>query len=169
MQARMHRGEARLRSLEARPGFAGLRGRMAVRGRHAAELAHELRRAVAGHLARRERGYQASRLKLETFDVRRRLGVLRARLVAGDGRLRTGVARRQHQAHARLVTAAARLDSLSPLAVLGRGYAVAWNADRTAIIRDAATVAEGDRIHVRLERGELDCTVDARRDPRPRN
>jgi exodeoxyribonuclease VII large subunit len=159
MQARVHRGEARLRSLEARPGYAGLPGRIAMRGRHAAELAHELRRALGGQLARRARVYQALRLKLETFDVRRRFGALRARLVAGDGRLRSGVGQRQHQAHARLATAAARLDSLSPLAVLGRGYAVAWNADRTAIIRDAATVSPGDRVHVTLERGEIACDV----------
>jgi exodeoxyribonuclease VII large subunit len=159
-QTRVHRGEARLRSLEARPGYAGMRGRTAMRGRQAAELAHELRRALAAQLARRERRYQALRLQLETFDVRRRFGALRARLVAGDGRLQSGAARRQHHAQARLATAAARLDSLSPLAVLGRGYAVAWNADRTAIIRDAAAMSEGDRVHVTLERGELDCTVD---------
>jgi exodeoxyribonuclease VII large subunit len=159
VRARVHSGEARLRSLEARPGFAGMRGRMAMRGRRAADLAHELRRAFAAHLARRERGYQALRLTLETFDVRRRLGALGARLVAGDGRLRSGVARRQHRAHARLATAAARLESLSPLAVLGRGYAVAWNADRTTIIRDAATVSPGDRVHVTLERGEIACDV----------
>jgi exodeoxyribonuclease VII large subunit len=165
IEARVHRGEARLRSLEARPGFAGVRGRMAVIGRQAAELAHELRRALAAHVARRERGYQALRLALETFDVRRRFGALRARLVAGDGRLQSSVARRQHHADARLATAAARLDSLSPLAVLGRGYAVAWNAERTAIIRDAATVSPGDRVHVTLERGELDCSVDESRQP----
>ena len=54
--------------------------------------------------------------------------------------------------HARLRGAAARLDSLSPLAVLGRGYAVCWNADRTAIIRDAATVAPGEQVRVRRAR-----------------
>jgi len=43
--------------------------------------------------------------------------------------------------------------------VLGRGYAVAWNSDRTAIIRDAAAVSPGDRVHVALERGEIDCEV----------
>jgi exonuclease VII large subunit len=43
--------------------------------------------------------------------------------------------------------------------VLGRGYAVCWNADRTAIIRDEAAVSPGDKVHVKLERGELDCTV----------
>ncbi len=54
---------------------------------------------------------------------------------------------------------------LSPLAVLGRGYAVCWNADRTAIVRDAAAVKEGERVHVKLERGELDCAVDGSRQP----
>ncbi len=55
MQARLHRGEARLRALEARPGYAGLPGRLAMRGRHAAELTHELRRALRARLAMRER------------------------------------------------------------------------------------------------------------------
>jgi exonuclease VII large subunit len=37
---------------------------------------------------------------------------------------------------------------------------VCWNAERTAIVRDAGAVKEGERVHVKLERGELDCTVD---------
>jgi exodeoxyribonuclease VII large subunit len=64
-----------------------------------------------------------------------------------------------HNADARLRGAAAHLESLSPLAVLGRGYAVCWNADHTAIVRDAGAVKDGERVHVTLERGELDCTV----------
>jgi exonuclease VII large subunit len=43
--------------------------------------------------------------------------------------------------------------------VLGRGYAVAWNADRTRVIRDAAAVDPGDTIHVTLSRGEIDAKV----------
>ena len=51
---------------------------------------------------------------------------------------------------------------MSPLAVLARGYAVCWNADRTAIIRDAAMVTVGDALHVTVERGELQCKVTGR-------
>src|SRR5687767_2831377 len=73
MGARLHRLDARLRLLEARGGYAGFHGRLAMRGRHAAELTHEIRRAVRAAVARRERRYQRLRLTLETFDLRRRL------------------------------------------------------------------------------------------------
>jgi exodeoxyribonuclease VII large subunit len=156
---RFHRMKARLGSLESRPGYAGFQMRVALRGRRADDLAHELRRALRAGIATRERVYQALRLTLETFDVRRRFSAIRTRLVAADGRLRTSAERHVHSADAQLRGAAARLESLSPLAVLGRGYAVCWNADHTAIVRDAGAVKEGERVHVTLERGELHCDV----------
>ena len=159
MQGRLHRGRARLGTVESRSGYAGFTMRIAMRGRRADDLSHQLLRAVRGQLARRERLYQTLRLALERFDVRRRFGVVRTQLVGVEGRLRSSVDRQVHVADARLRGAAARLESLSPLAVLARGYAVCWNEDRTAIIRDAAAVERGDRVHVKLERGELDCAV----------
>jgi exodeoxyribonuclease VII large subunit len=164
MRARIHRVESRLRTLEARSGVSGARGRLAMRARQAGELTHELRRAMRARLAARERAYQTLRLALETFDLRRRLAGLRTRLVAGDGRLASVRDRRQHALDARLGAAVARLESLSPLAVLARGYAVCWNGDRTEVIRDASRVAIGDRVTVTVERGELGCEVKERRD-----
>src|SRR4026209_1923233 len=77
----------------------------------------------------------------------------------GGGRRPPAGVRWQHRAGGRFRGCASRLETLSPLAVLGRGYAVCWNADRTAVIRDAGRVAEGDRVRVTLARGELDCHV----------
>jgi exodeoxyribonuclease VII large subunit len=159
MRARVHRLEARLRTLEARPGYAGTHGRLLMRGRHVAELTHELRRGLRAALAARERACHHLRLALETFDLRRRFGRIRTRLGAADARLGAAMARRTHVDVARLRGAAARLESLSPLAVLGRGYAVCWTADRTAIVRDAAHVQAGDRVQVTLAHGELACEV----------
>jgi exodeoxyribonuclease VII large subunit len=136
MSGRMRRLEVTLKTLEGRPA-----------------------RAMLGAQARRQRVYQSLRLALEQFDLRRRLGRVRTRLVGADGRLAAAATRRRHAADARLRGTAARLESLSPLAVLGRGYAVCWNADRTAIVRDASAVADGDRVRVTLHRGELDCEV----------
>jgi exodeoxyribonuclease VII large subunit len=93
------------------------------------------------------------------LDVSRRFATLRTRLAHADGRVRSAIDHRVHEADAQLRGAAARLETLSPLAVLGRGYAVCWNADRTAIVRDATLVRNGERVHVKLERGELDCDV----------
>jgi exodeoxyribonuclease VII large subunit len=76
-------------------------------------------------------------------------------------RLANGVVRRRERAAAALGAVAGRLETLSPLAVLGRGYAVCWNADRTAVLRDAAQTSPGDRVRVTLARGELDCEVRA--------
>jgi exodeoxyribonuclease VII large subunit len=159
MQGRLHKIRARIGTIESRPGYAGFATRLAMRGRRADDLSHQLLRAVRGQIGRRERGYQTLRLALERFDVRRRFGAIRTRLVGVEGRLKSSADRRVHVAEARLRGAAARLETLSPLAVLARGYAVCWNEDRTAIIRDAAAVERGDRVHVRLEHGELDCAV----------
>lgn len=52
----------------------------------------------------------------------------------------------------------ARLRALSPLAVLGRGYALALGPDG-ALLTSAGQVKEGDQIRVRLAQGALRATV----------
>src|SRR5918993_1566754 len=89
----------------------------------------------------------------------RRLGPMKGPLTTAEGRLGGAAGKTRHRADARFRALAGRLENLSPLAVLGRGYAVCWNEDRSAIVRSAATVSEGDRVHVRLANGELDCRV----------
>jgi exodeoxyribonuclease VII large subunit len=91
--------------------------------------------------------------------MRRRLVAVRGQLGAADARLRAAAARRHQRAQTRFATLAARLETLSPLSVLGRGYAVCWNADRTAIVRRASAVQPGDHVRVTLHEGELSCEV----------
>lgn len=156
---RLHRTESRLRLLEGRTGLSGMTGRLAGRARHVAELTHDLQRATRQDLTRRERRAQALRLALEGYDPRRRLAVMGTRLVSAHGGLAAAWQRRRHDADVRVGDVVARLHSLSPLAVLARGYAVCWNGDRSRLIRDAASVAPGESVQVRLARGMLDCTV----------
>jgi exodeoxyribonuclease VII large subunit len=99
------------------------------------------------------------RRSLDQFDPRHRLGAVRARLVSRDGQLQAAVRRRLTRAQARIGALAARIDGLSPLAVLGRGYSVTWDASRTRIIRDASTLQPGDTVSITLERGTFDATV----------
>ena len=55
----------------------------------------------------------------------------------------------------------AGLDALSPLKVLGRGYAMVQSADGT-LIKSAGQVETGEKIAVRLSEGSLRCTVEGR-------
>lgn len=52
----------------------------------------------------------------------------------------------------------AKLDALSPLAVLTRGYSITQSEDG-AILRDASAVKPGEKLKIRLERGKLNAEV----------
>jgi len=84
------------------------------------------------------------------------------------GRLARGLRQTLDRSHHSLGVAAGRLDSLSPLAVLGRGYSLTLTPARR-IVRSWREVSAGDAVRVLLHEGSLDCRVDATRehDDRP--
>lgn len=75
-------------------------------------------------------------------------------------RLHTNLTRRLEGGHHRLETAARTLNAVSPLATLGRGYAIV-SSDHQTVVRDPASLAPGDRIRAKLAKGMVDATVSA--------
>lgn len=69
----------------------------------------------------------------------------------------TGRLHRERQEFARL---AAKLDALSPLKVLGRGYSIALDAEGRAV-REAGQLKAGDKLNLRLSRGGAKCLVES--------
>ncbi len=53
----------------------------------------------------------------------------------------------------------AALDSLSPLAILGRGYSIVQTIPDGRVVRRAEEVSEGDQVRARLAEGQLVCDV----------
>lgn len=156
----------RVHVLSSRPALTAIPNRLAMRARRTSELTHALARSARSGVAARERRVNTLRRQLESFDFGRRLAGIRTRLVAADGRLAAAAHRRNDRSRGRLTQTVGRLESLSPLAVLSRGYAVAWNAGRTHALRDAAEVSAGERIRVTLATGELACDVVEKLPPR---
>jgi exodeoxyribonuclease VII large subunit len=163
LAAALHRrlmlARGRVQALVARPALAGWPGRLAMHGRRLDDLTHELRHALRARQATSATALQHWSRRLAASDLRVRAAAARARIAAARGRLDIAVSTRRHARVRHLGELAARLDSLSPLAVLGRGYALCWDAERDVLLRDADGVSPGVRIRVRLARGSLDAAV----------
>jgi exodeoxyribonuclease VII large subunit len=146
-------------AVSARAAFAGFATRVATRARRVGDVSPTLTATLRLSVATQSRQLQALDRQLATFDVGRRLASMRTRIVAADAQMRRAADRRHDRSQAALQTAVGRLESLSPLAVLGRGYAVAWSADKTRVLRDAASVNVGEVVRVTLSRGEIEAKV----------
>ena len=73
-------------------------------------------------------------------------------------RLRAAQQQRLHRSRQQFVGLTAKLDAMSPLKVLSRGYALAAKADGT-LVRSASQVAPGDRLSITLHEGSITATV----------
>jgi exodeoxyribonuclease VII large subunit len=133
--------------------------RVALRDRDRQELTLRLAHAARDRVRRLTARVDGLRRRLERRDVRRLTAELETRIVRADGRLIELVRVRRMSAESRVRRLAGQLDALSPLGVLGRGYAVCWDDTRTRIIRSARTVTPGDTVRVTLAEGELGCRV----------
>ena len=88
-----------------------------------------------------------------------RLAAQRARLLAASRALERAIEANRSRAGARFEKLAARLDGLSPLAVLGRGYAIARRARDGAIVRSAEQLEPGEKLAVRVAEAELEVSL----------
>jgi exodeoxyribonuclease VII large subunit len=146
-----------------------------------AQLHKRLARAAQGMVARRRLRVDEGQRRLLPLAPRLRLNAQRSALGKLDTRLslaqkaaltgRAATLRRlaQKQEHAlerrlaaarhRLREQVGRLEALSPLAVLARGYAIAFRARDAHALRRASDVSPGERLRLRLHEGEVHAVV----------
>jgi exodeoxyribonuclease VII large subunit len=92
-----------------------------------------------------------------------RVQALEQRLDELSGRAGRAATSRLELAQTRLGGLASRLESLSPLSVLGRGYSLTTRQANGAIVRSAGQVAAGDELLTRLADGEVTSRVESAR------
>ncbi len=138
----------------------------------AAELVAKSRLELEGHLdhlAQRLARQMRSRLDLVNAQVaglerrlrspRQQLEQWRRQQADLEKRLVRAMEQRLLRAAEQTAALAARLDALSPLAVLGRGYALVFDEKSGAALRTAATLQPGDLLDIRLARGRVRAQV----------
>ena len=165
---------ARAKSLQAvRYGFAMLDRRLRQQGidralgvlhrrvgRHLQridEQDYRLRERIRAAIERRQRSGRALEARLQRFDMRPRLAAGRRRLEAADAIAVQAIRIRLARRRALLEQLTAKIEQLSPLRILQRGYAIVSN--RQGVVKGPAEAPPGSSIHVRLAKGELDATV----------
>jgi len=110
--------------------------------------AQELRRALDGLVARAERSVRA-----HVWEAQSDLG-------EREQRLRRAVAEHLQRTEMRLEALRGRLHALSPLAVLGRGYAVVRDQETGMVLRSVLLTAPGQHVTIQLADGALTATVE---------
>ena len=134
----------------------------AVKRQKVDELCGRLAAAMRARLRDEGKGREQLQRRLEARHPRTRLAQLRGALGPMEVRLKNAMLRRLERRRASLAQVARHLDAISPLAVLGRGYAIALRRDddgRAHALREASEAPVGSTIEVRLHRGIIDATV----------
>ncbi len=178
--AAQHRIEERVEALAARVRRAGRYHLVHARQCYTRLSAESVLARLHDGVDRRDQRLDELRLRLDSL-TQRRLRIASQRLLFLDDRLRrqntaVRLATTQHRLqastqrlqqlaahafvtrHARLNRGATRLEALSPVAVLSRGYALIYSNDGR-LLRSAAETAPGEAIHARLGKGSLAAQV----------
>ncbi|MBX6768845.1 MAG: exodeoxyribonuclease VII large subunit, partial [Actinomadura rubrobrunea] len=116
------------------------------------------RRCLAGAVERELAWLKAMRSRPALADPIREIERQDERVLALRDRARRGLAAALDRAGDELTHTRARLVALSPAATLRRGYAIVQREDGS-VVREAAAVAAGERLLVRLADGRVPVTV----------
>jgi len=108
---------------------------------------------------RRDR-VRAAGQRLALSNPQQRLVERRATLVAAIQGARSAVRTTQQREEGRFGEVAARIEALSPLGVLARGYSICERSSDGLILRRGTDVEGGDQVRIRLQEGQLVCQVE---------
>ncbi|MGB8675401.1 MAG: exodeoxyribonuclease VII large subunit, partial [Candidatus Acidiferrales bacterium] len=151
VRQRLTRSESQLAGFD-------LRRRAEVLRRRIAQQQAALVAALDRVLARRRRQFDFLQVSFAAVDLRARISGFRRALERRAAELHVRMDRLLVARRRLLQSAALQLDERSPLRILERGYAIAYDASGI-VLRSPDQVSPGDDFSVRLARGALDATV----------
>jgi exodeoxyribonuclease VII large subunit len=151
----------RLRALER--GLGEPRRRVTDAALRVDDLALRARRALARRVAWERREVTTLASRLDRSGPGPALRRANERLATVGDRLRFALGVHVRHARSALLGLAGRLDTLSPLACLARGYAIVRRGDaRGPVVSDAAALMPGDAVALVFDRGRARARIEER-------
>jgi exodeoxyribonuclease VII large subunit len=158
MRYRLLIGRQALTELAQHGAFARITEVIHQRQQRLDDLTHRMELAERHLLERLQRRWETISAAVRHYDLRLMLSGMRRQIESGTNAL-AAIMRNvllQHKVRSgRLQTA---LESLSPLAILDRGYALVFDAEGK-LLKSTSSVNPGDEISARLAQGQLQATV----------
>ncbi len=127
------------------------------------DLHERLNRAFRVEMARRRERLASLTNHLRLTNPEADLERCRERLLKLRARLETAMRRILDENHEASAVNVARLQALSPLATLARGFAIARTLPEGIVIKESSQVGPGDRIELTFHRGSAECVVESSR------
>jgi len=162
LRLKLSEARQRLTELRMHRAFQTLAERLRERAQQVDDYVVALERALRARLHAARQQWLGASAGIVRYDFRRLLGLKQAALAARERKLETEFRCYIADRRNRWAQLAAVLNERSPLTILNRGYSITRDA-AGRIVRDAAQVALGDDVSIRLARGELGATVKSRK------
>jgi exodeoxyribonuclease VII large subunit len=122
------------------------------------DLTYRLERGERQALEQMRRRWETLGAAVRHYDLRRVLAGIRAELGAGTAALAAAMRNQLLQNKVRIERMGRALETLSPLAILERGYALVFDGSGQ-LVKDAGQVKVGEEISARVARGEIAAVV----------
>ena len=158
MRYRMLMARNRLTELAQHGAFMRIQDLLGRRGQRLDELMFRLANGFRQSLREYRRRLEIASARVRHFDFHRSLAITRTKLDAGSDMLQRAMQARLSQHRSRLDQLTGKLNALSPVRILDRGYALVFDSAGN-LVKDATRLSPGDRISARVARGTLGAEV----------
>ncbi len=151
----------RLMQLAQHGAFARMRDVISRRQQRLDDLRYRMGTVQRERLRQYRRRLEVAGARLRAQDLRYRLEGMRRELQSRSAAVVAGARALLLARRSRLEQLAARLEALSPLNILERGYALVFDSAGT-LVKSSQQVQPGDEITAQLHRGKIRATIKSR-------
>jgi exodeoxyribonuclease VII large subunit len=162
MHYRLLAAKQALTELAQHGAFGGMMDLIRQRQQKLDDLTYRLERAQRQQLEQMRRRWEIVSSAVRHYDLRLVLSGIRKGLDAGRSALTAAMRNLLLQKKVRIERLEMALGTLSPVAILERGYALVFDASGN-LLKDPNQVEPGQEISARLSRGEIQATVTRKR------